>query len=178
MWFEFRRCESQQAAVLIKQRKNLILKNFIHASSPPLCKQFNRANNVSKNYRNEKGFAGYVIVVMTSGIKKRLDIIWNCKKCVHISSALSISCMYTTQLVVPLSSKLHGSFNWGVSRILSHKLHRSFYLLKIISWQDILLPCPQGIVCNKSLQITIPGNSVIQSPSSTWNRISSSLSSS
>lgn len=178
MWFEFRRCESQQAAFLIKQCKNLILKNFTHTNSPYLCKQVNGANDVSKNYRNEKAFAGFNTAVMTSGIKKRLDTIWNCKKCAHIFYALFMPCMYIMQLAVPLSSRLHGSFNWGVSRILSHKLHRSFSLLKIIPWQDILLPCPQGIVCNKSLQITIPGNFVIQSPSSTWNRISSRLCSS
>lgn len=177
MWFEFRRRESRQAALLIKQCKNPILKNFIHASHPYSCEQVNRAN-VSKNYKNEKGFAEFNTAVMTSGTKKRLDTIWNCKKCARIFYAFFISRMYIMQFAVPLSRRLHGSFNWGVSRILSHKLHRPFYLLKIISWQDILLPCPQDIVCNKSLQITIPGNFLFQSPSSTWNGISSSLCSS
>lgn len=138
-----------------------------------MCKQVNRANDVSKIYRNGKGFAVFNTTVMTSGIKKRLDIIYT-----HIFYALFTSCIYIMWIEVPLSSRLLGSFSWGVSRILSHKFHRSFYLLKIISWQDILLPCPQGIVCNKSLKITIPGNFVIQSPSSTQNGISSSLCSS
>jgi len=79
---------------------------------------------------------------------------------------------------VPLSSSVHGSLNWGVSRLLSCKLHRSFYMLKIICWQEFLLPSPQGIVCNKSLQVTTVSSFVIQSPSSTWDRTSCSLCSS
>lgn len=63
---EFIRHESQQAALLIKQCQNLILKNFIHASSLYSCEQVNEANDVSKNYRHEKGFAGFDTAVMTS----------------------------------------------------------------------------------------------------------------
>lgn len=51
-------------------------------------------------------------------------------------------------------------------------------MLKIICWQEFLLPSPQGIVCNKSLQITTVSSFVIQSPSSTWDRTSCSLCSS
>lgn len=126
-----------------------------------MCKQVNRDNDESKIYRNRKGFTEFNTTAMTSGIKKRLDII-----CSHIFYALFTSCIYIMGLAVLLSSRLLGCFSWGVSRILSHKFHRSFYLLKIIFWQGILLPCPQGIVCNKRLKITIPDNFVIQSPSS------------